>query len=209
MIFSSLAVGLPTGISPIATTSPSTRHHHAGTPTHSGTHSHDKTHVDSGTAAGHHERTATTVTNAHNKVSPNIRSPDTHPLFSVVPGGVVEAWTRSAESRSAITYPWHTYPDATFSDATFPPVTQTPSTDLGGYFPATTFVAATLPPVTVSRVIVDKIPAVTYLPTTVKVVLGPGQHWPAYTAKAITLPDTAIEPKTYPAISAGPSEFKT
>ena len=88
-------------------------------------------------------------------------------------------------------------------------MTQTPSTDPGGYFPATTFAAATIPPVTLSRVIVDKIPAVIYLPTTVKIEIGPGQYWPAYTAKAITLPDTTIEPKTYPAISVGPSQFTT
>ena len=104
IMFSSLSVGLPTGTSPTATTSYSTHHHHTGTRTHPGTYSHDETHMYSGTAANHHEHTTAAVTNAHNKVAPNIRAADTHPLFSVVPGGVVEAWTRSAESRSAITY---------------------------------------------------------------------------------------------------------
>jgi hypothetical protein len=202
-MFSSLAVGLPTGTSPTATTSSSTHHHHIGTRTHTGTYSHDETHVHSETAAGHYEHTAATVTNAHNKVAPNVRAADTHPLSSVVPGGVVEAWTRFAESRSAIIYPWHTWPGATFSDATFPPVTQTPSTDPGGYFPATTFAAATIPPVTLSRVIVDKIPAHTYLPTTVVLNWHPGQYRSAYTAEAFTLSDTTVEAKTYPATTIG------
>jgi hypothetical protein len=194
IMFSNLAVGLPTGTSPTATTSSSTHHHQTGTRTHTGTYSHDKTHVHSGTAAGHHEQIAAAATNAHNKVAPNIRQADTHPLFSIVPGGVVEASTRSAASYSAITYPGTTYPGATFSDATFPLVTQLPSTDPGGYFPATTFPAATLQPVTLTRVLVNKIPAVTFLPTTLKIELGPGQHWPAYTAKLLHFPLRPLSP---------------